>query len=184
MSKLVALALTLAFIAPLAMPKAGDKLPQAYSGVAVGVGGGIGGKSTHFDFRIERYTTDEEVDRLATVLKEKGRGALQREMEKLNVGRIYPTRSTGNVIAVARKKQVGDKTVINIFTARQMNFRELVNGGRSVDYPFGYLHVDLDKGTGQFIVAAKIRFDQKKGQIEIESIGNQYLRAVNVRPRR
>ena len=32
------------------------------------------------------------------------------------------------------------------------------------------------------MAAAKIRFDKKKGQYEIESYGNQYIKATNVRP--
>ena len=38
------------------------------------------------------------------------------------------------------------------------------------------------EGTGQIMAAAKIRFDKKNGKIEIESFGNQYIKAVNVRP--
>jgi hypothetical protein len=34
------------------------------------------------------------------------------------------------------------------------------------------------------MVAAKIKFDKKKGHYEIESFGNQYVKAVNVRPSR
>lgn len=32
------------------------------------------------------------------------------------------------------------------------------------------------------MAAAKIRFDKTKGNYEIESYGNQYIKAVNVRP--
>jgi hypothetical protein len=32
------------------------------------------------------------------------------------------------------------------------------------------------------MAAARIRFDKKKGQYEIESYGNQCLKAINVRP--
>jgi hypothetical protein len=66
-----------------------------------------------------------------------------------------------------------------------MPFVELYRNGRSTDYPIGYLQVKLDatgKGTGQIMAAAKIRFDKKKGQYEIESFGNQYIKATNVRP--
>jgi hypothetical protein len=38
------------------------------------------------------------------------------------------------------------------------------------------------KGSGQIMAAAKIRFDKKKGQYEIESFGNQYIKVTNVRP--
>jgi len=105
-------------------------------------------------------------------------------MEKLDVGRINAVGSTGNQIAVARKRQVGADTTITVVTARNMPFIELYRGGRTRDYPFGFLQVKLnDKagGTGQIMVAAKIRFDKKKEHYEIESYGNQYLKATNVR---
>jgi len=68
-----------------------------------------------------------------------------------------------------------------------MPFIELYRGGRTTDYPFGFLQVKLNKqgqGIGQLMVAAKIRFDKKKGNYEIESYGNQYIKAGNVRPSR
>jgi hypothetical protein len=159
--------------------------PEVYSGVAIGTGGGVGGKSKQFDFRITKYTTDAEVKDYADLLKEKGQDALRRQLEKLDVGRINPVGSTGNQIAVARKRQVGSTTVITIVTARVMPFVELYNNGRSTDYPFGFLQVKLNdkgEGTGQIMAAAKIRFNKKSGQYEIESFGNQYIKATNVRP--
>jgi hypothetical protein len=159
--------------------------PEAYSGVAMGTGGGVGGKSAHFDFRITQYTTDEEVQKLAQLVKEKGTDALRRALEKEDKGRVNIVGSTGNEIAVARKRQHGSETIITIVTARSMGFRELYNSGRTTDYPFGFLQVKLDakgEGTGQIMAAAKIRFDKKKGEYQIESYGNQYIKAVNVRP--
>jgi len=159
--------------------------PEKYSAVAIGTGGSAGGKSVNFNFNIDRYTTDEEVQQLATLLKTKGQDALVSKMEKLNCGRIYPVTSTGNEISVARKRMVDGQTVITIVTARRMSFAELNSGSRSKDYPFGYLQVKLNdkgEGSGQIMVAAKIRFDKKKGNYEIESYGNQYIKAINVRP--
>jgi hypothetical protein len=107
-------------------------------------------------------------------------------LEKEDKGRINAVGSTGNQIAVARKRQQGPDTIITIVTARNMPFVELYNSGRTTDYPFGYLQVKLDaagNGAGQIMAAAKIRFDKKKGQYEIESFGNQYIKATNVRPR-
>ena len=163
-----------------------DKTPSdAYSGVAIGTGGGVGGKSVHFDFRITQYTTDEEVQNFAQLVKDKGTDALRRALEKEDKGRISAVGSTGNQIAVARKRQQGPDTIITIVTARNMPFIELYNNGRSTGYPFGYLQVKIDDkgvGTGQIMAAAKIRFDEKKGKYEIESYGNQYIKAANVRP--
>lgn len=159
---------------------------EAYSGTALGTGGSVGAKSIGFDFRVERYTSDEELDQLATLLKEKGPDALRRAMEKLDVGRFNPTGSVGNAIAVARKRQAGPDTIVTVVTARTMPFVELYRGGRTKDYPFGFLQVKLNdkgEGSGQIMAAAKVRFDKKKGHYEIESYGNQYIKAVNVRPR-
>jgi hypothetical protein len=161
--------------------------PEAYSGVAMGTGGSVGGKTLQFDFRITQYTTDEEVQNFAQLVKDKGTDALRRALEKEDKGRINAVGSTGNQIAVARKRQQGPDTVITIVTARTMPFMELYNNGRTTDYPFGYLQVKLDakgQGTGQIMAAARIRFDKKKGQYEIESFGNQYIKATNVRTSR
>jgi hypothetical protein len=160
-------------------------LPEAYSGVAIGTGGSVGGKTMQFDFRVMQFTTDEEVQNFAQLVKDKGTDALRRALEKEDKGRINAVGSTGNQIAVARKRQQGSDTIITIVTARTMPFVELYRGGRSTDYPFGYLQVKLDdkgQGTGQIMAAARIRFDKKKGNYEIESYGNQYIKATNVRP--
>jgi len=159
--------------------------PEAYSGIAIGTGGAAGGKSIHFDFRITQYTTDEEVQKFAQLVKAGGTDALRRALEKEDKGRINAVGSTGNQIAVARKRQQGTDTIITIVTARTMPFVELYNNGRTTDYPFGFLQVTLNakgEGTGQIMAAAKIRFDKKKEKYEIESYGNQYIKAANVRP--
>jgi hypothetical protein len=159
--------------------------PEAYSGVAIGTGGSVGGKSIQFDFRITQYTTDEGVQKFAQLVKDNGTNALRRALEKEDKGRIGAVGSTGNQIAVARKRQQGPDTIITIVTARTMPFMELYNNGRTTDYPFGFLQVTLNakgEGTGQIMAAAKIRFDKKKGKYEIESYGNQYVKATNVRP--
>jgi len=160
-------------------------LPEAYSGAAMGTGGSVGGKTILFNFRITQYTTDEEVRNFAQLVKDRGPDALRRALEKEDKGRISAVGTTGNQIAVARKRQQGSDTIITVVTARNMPFIELYRNGRTTDYPFGYLQVKLDatgKGTGQIMAAAKIRFDKKKGQYEIESFGNQYIKATNVRP--
>ena len=55
----------------LARPQEKAK-PESFSGVALGTGGLTGGSSTWFRVQIDRFTTDEEVQKLAPLLKEKG----------------------------------------------------------------------------------------------------------------
>jgi hypothetical protein len=178
------LVLGIATLLPVSYSQEEKTKPEHYSGVAIGTGGSVGGKSMQFDFRITRYTTDEELDKYAEILKEKGQEALRRALEKIDVGRLSPVGRTGNQIAVARKRQDGSETVITIVTARTMPFIELYQGGRSTDYPFGFLQVKLNEkgqGAGQIMAAAKIRFNKKSGGYELESFGNQYIKAVNIR---
>ena len=113
--------------------------PQGYSGVAVGTGGSVGGRTIGFDFRITQYTTDEEVQNFAQLVKDKGTDTLRRALEKEDKGRTSVVGSTGNQIAIARKRQQGSETIITIVTACNMPFVELYNNGRTTDYPFGYL---------------------------------------------
>lgn len=184
MSKLIRLLVVAVFLAPVLLSQGQDS-KEGYSAVAMGTGGAVGGKTIQFDFRINRYATDEEVGQLAELVKEKGTDALRSAMEKLDAGRINAVGTTGNQIALARKRKVGSDTVITVVTARNMPFIELYRGGRSTDYPFGLMQVTLNdkgQGTGQVMAAAKIRFDKKKGHYEIESLGNQYVKVANVRP--
>ena len=163
--------------------KDGDK-GEGYSAVAMGTGGGVGGKSLPFDINITRYNTDQEVRQYAELLKTGGPDALRKALEKENVGRVNPTGGIGNDIAIARKRQQGADTIITIATARILPFMELYRNGRSVDYQFGYIQLKVNakgQGTGAIMAAAKIRFDKKKGQYQIESYGNQYIKSVNVR---
>jgi hypothetical protein len=159
-------------------------LSEAYSGVAMGTGGSVGGKTIPFDFRITQYTKDEEVQDLAQLVKGKGTDAVRSALEKEDKGRIDVVGSTGNQIGVVRKRQQSADTTITIVTARTMPFVELYRGGRSADCPFGFLQVNLNlqgQGTGQIMAAARIRFDKKKGKYEMESYGNQYIKAIHVR---
>jgi hypothetical protein len=178
------LVLGLACFAPRTYSQEDGDKPESYSAVAMGTGGGVGGKTIQFDFSISRFTTDQEVAKYAKLLKAEGPDALRRELEKVDVGRLSPAGSVGNQIAIARKRKAGVDTIITVVTARVMSFAELFRSDRSVDYPFGFLQVKLNSngpGTGTIIGAAKIRFDKKKGQYEIESYGNQHVKAVNVR---
>jgi|SRR6185312_1879564 len=183
MPRLRLLALLIACFA-LAVVAEDKPKPEAYSGVIVGTGGSVGAKSMQFDFHITSYTTDQEVQQLAHLLKEKGQEALQDKLFDEDRGRIRPVTSTGNAIAIARKRKDGPDTIITIVTARNMPFLDLY-GGRIQDYPFGILQVKLNEkgeGVGQIMAAAKLKFNKKKGHYELESYGNQYLKAVNIRP--
>jgi len=79
----IALFVALLVVSLSLVASAQDKiLPEAYSGVAMGTGGSVGGKTISFDFRITQYTTDEEVQKFAQLLKDQGPDVLRRALEK------------------------------------------------------------------------------------------------------
>jgi len=160
---------------------------EQYSGVVMATGGAAGGSTLSFDFRIDAFTSDEDVKKYVALLKDSGQDALQSALDKLDVGQIYTTGSLGNRLAIARKRQKGTDTIITLVTARAMSFLERYSGGRINNYPFGFMQVTLNEkgeGTAQIMAAARLKFNEKDKIYEIESYGNQYVKAVNIRRRK
>ncbi len=159
---------------------------EQYAAVWAVTGGAAGGSTVPIDIRINRYNTDDDIKKFADILVEGGPDRLRRALEKEDVGQLSPTGRVGVPIAVARKHVKGNKTIIRVVAARNLSFVELRYSGRSVDYPYTILELDLDengKGTGTAIGAAKIRFDKKKNTYEIESLehGTAYNKLLNIR---
>jgi len=159
--------------------------PEHYAATWAVTGGTAGGSTVSIDARITRWNTDEDVLKFAEILKEGGTDALRRALEKEDVGQLSPTARVGIPIAIARKLKSGNKTIIRLVTARNLSFVELRYAGRSTDYPFTILQMELDendKGSGTAIAAARIRFNKKKDTIEIESYqhGTAYNKLMNV----
>ncbi len=160
--------------------------PEQYSAVWMVTGGARGGSSMPIDIRINRYTTDEEMKKFREILVEGGPERLRRAMEKEDVGQVSPVGRVGTPLAVARKFVNGKKTTIRVATARNMSFLELRYSGRSTDYPYTIIELNLDetgKGSGTGIAAAAVRFNKKKNVYEIESLqhGTDYNKLMNVR---
>jgi hypothetical protein len=158
--------------------------PDQFSGVWLNMSAGPRA-SIDINIVINRYTTDEEMKKFAEILVEGGGDALRRALEKEDVGQISPTGRVGTPIAVARKFVNGNKTTIRVATARSMSWLELRYSGRSTDYPFTIVQLNLDengKGEGTGIAAAKVSFDKKKNVYEIESLqhGTAYNKIMNV----
>ena len=71
-----------------------------------------------------------------------------------------------------------------MFTDRPVPIFEARNAGRSTDYDFGFVVLDLDdkgEGTGALYMACKIGFNQKN-ELEVEHFGVEPVRLMAVRP--
>lgn len=158
------------------------KQREEYDATAI-VSGGAGGM-VRLTILIDSYTTDEEVLRLAEILKSQGPDALAKAIDKTDRGRIAATGRIGNDINVARTFQTEKGRVARLLSNRPLGFLELRHGGRSTDYQFSVLELVLnDKGEGQGVAigAAKIWFN-KQNQLEVEQLGTYTTRITNIRP--
>ncbi len=185
---LLILAVGMSHLPAKAQDKTAEKKEIQYTGVLIGTGGSVGGASTWIDMYVKEFTSTDQALELLKVLQDKGPDGLERELRKRDIGSIVTSKSVGAsrgfmTIAVARKHESETGTIIRLFTARPMSFLELYHSGRSIDYPFGLIELMLDKdgnGQGAVIAAAKVEITEE-GNLNLESMGNQYLKITNVR---
>src|SRR5581483_8011655 len=100
-----------------------------YSAVWALVGGGAGGSTVSIDIYINRYNTDEDIKNYAALLMDNGPDGLRRRLEKEDLGQLSPVGRIGTPIAIARRLQKGDKTIVRVVTARNLSFVELRYSG-------------------------------------------------------
>ena len=139
------------------------------------------------EIAIERWSTDEERDRLRGILIERGADALLSALQKVKprAGYIRTSSTLGWDIHYAREEPVGDggRRVI-IATDRPMSFWELRNQPRSVEYDFTLAELRLSKdgnGEGKLATAARISWNPSTRTIEIENYGIEPVRLTAVR---
>jgi hypothetical protein len=159
-------------------------LPRQFAATAFGQAGAMAGKSFGVNIYITAWTTDQQVQEFISVLKEKGPDGLVKAMEKTSdVGRLSPTGFVGSGFRFARYKPTADGGLrIVMVTNRPMSFGELYRGGRSMDYQFGIVVLNVDKtgkGSGTLAPVCKIKFN-KKNELEIENYGQKPFRLANV----
>ena len=164
--------------------KALSDLPRQFAATAFAQAGSLAGKSFGANIYITGWTSDQQVTDYISVLKEKGPDGLVSAMEKINdVGRLSPTGFVGSGFRFARYRPAANGGLhIVMVTNRPMSFGEVYRSGRSTDYQFGIIVLDVDKdgkGTGQLAPVCKIKFN-KKNELEIENYGQKPLRLANV----
>lgn len=132
--------------------------------------------------RINRWSTDDDRTRLITVLRESGPQALLKQLQKMpSVGTIRTPNSVGYDLHYARQTPVGDGRRIVIATDRPISYAEATYQGRTLDYPFTLLQMQLDsqgKGTGTMSYATKIVANND--MIELEDLASAPFRLTNI----
>jgi hypothetical protein len=161
-------------------------LPFRMTAFAVNLSGVGRTGATTLDIVIERWSSDEEKQKLLDTLVEKGEDKLMDMVQdiKPRAGFIRTTQSLGWDIQVARYGDLPSGGYRILFvTDRPMSFYELRNNTRSRDYDFMVCEIRLNKdgkGEGKLATGTKVTYDKDKKQVTIENYGIEPVRLTSV----
>jgi hypothetical protein len=146
---------------------------------------GRGSNTAPVLIHIDHYSSEAEVQRLAGILSQKGPSALRDALWDREDGFIRVGGGLGYPIAAARSRpgENGGR-IVRLMIDRPISQREVIENTRTVDYPFTFIEIKLDrngKGEGQFYAAAKVRMSGNT--LDVESFSPQPLRLLAVTSR-
>jgi hypothetical protein len=158
-----------------------------FTGTALIYGSGFNTRTVTrpFTLIVNGKTSDADAKRYLGTLESGGQDALLRSIEGNDLGRFSFNGSVGLPLNAVLIDKDGSDTRIRAVFKRWIGFGELRRGARSVDYPFSYVELRIDrsgKGEGTIITAAKIRF-RGNDTIEVEDFGTFPGRLMGVRMR-
>jgi hypothetical protein len=149
-------------------------------------GGNAASRADTIEIAIERWTTDEEHQRLHDILVEREPEQLMAALQKIRprVGFIRTSTSLGWDIQYAREKETpGGGRRIVFLTDRPMSFYERSTRPRSAEYEFIFAEIRVGpdgKGEGKLVPAAKVYYDSVARQVEIENYAIEPVRLTQV----
>ncbi|HEV2905082.1 MAG TPA: hypothetical protein VGW32_08550 [Pyrinomonadaceae bacterium] len=158
---------------------------ENYTGTMVGIGGRRSVTRT-FTLAITGRSSNAEVGRDVALLAEAGQDALLTAIRDRDLGHFSLGGQLGRRLNFVTETTLanGDRKLMILFE-RWMDIYELRYGSRSLDYPFGYVELIVDRngrGEGTFIPAARVRFNSRN-EIEVENFGIYPARLFGVRRR-
>jgi hypothetical protein len=162
---------------------------EQFTGFAINMNSGP--STATVDFTIDRWSTDAERDQLLGILQEekdefRANKQLLTALQKLpKVGYIRTPNTLAWDLRYARQSPLedGGRRLV-LATDRPIGFREARNQGRSMDYPFTIVEVQLDKndrGVGKILAGTKIFIDRKTNNLVLENYGQQPVRFNEIR---
>jgi hypothetical protein len=168
---------------------AAPKPREHFTALAVDFGGARrpgGTRTGTVDIAIDRWSTDEERDRLAAALKEGGTDGLLNALRKIDegVGRINTPGSLGYPLRFARRVPLpeGGARVL-LATDRPISFLEIWNQPDFVNFPFMVIDLRLNangEGEGKLLPLARVSLSPDH-VVEVENYDAVPVRLTAVR---
>ena len=192
-STMAALAVLLIGSPPVATQSNGEKL--RISAFAVNMSNIGTGATATVEFDVDRWSTPEERTKLITTMIEKGPDALLDTLRDMpSHGRMrFPAWQGPDPLnarlgwdiryASQRKEAEGGRRIV-LALDRYLSFWEVANRPRTIDYPFTFVEMHVDKngeGEGKLSIATKVNFDKEKNVIELETYASEPVRLQQVK---
>jgi len=157
--------------------------PERYSASAININNGQAG---NIDITVNRWSTDQQRDRLMAVAVQKGPDKLLDVLQELPaVGHFGAPGNLSWDIHFARRMPLpdgGERFVL--ITDRRIGFWEAANQPRSIDYPFTFIDIRLNRdgeGEGKMSIATKVIYDKKENMVSLENFETSPVQLTNVR---
>src|SRR4051794_34885184 len=142
--------------------------------------------ASQVEITINRYTTDDERDRLMSIFRENGPSGLLKALQsEPPVGNIRAPGSLSYDLRYARQLpgEEGGRRIV-LATDRPVGFAEAANNSRTLEYPFTLVELRLDKdghGEGKLSIATKLTLNDNV--LVIENYADQPVMLTDVRKR-
>lgn len=160
--------------------------PARFTAVAVNMNVGASGT---VEIVVDRWSTDADRDKLMKIVMDHGADKLLDALQDMPRAGYFRTPNTiGIDIHFARRLpgEDGGERVI-LVTDRRIGFWEAANRPRSIDYPFTFIELRLNRdgeGEGKMSIATKIIADKENNIITLENYETQPVMLNNVKRER
>jgi hypothetical protein len=157
--------------------------PERYSASAININNGQAG---NIDIAVNRWSTEKQRDALMAVATQKGPDKLLDALQDMPaVGHFGAPGNLSWDIHFAWKMPLpdgGERVVL--ITNRRIGFWEAANQPRSIDYPFTFIDIRLNRdgeGEGKMSIATKVIYDKKEDMISLENFQTSPVQLTNIR---
>jgi hypothetical protein len=169
-----------------------EGLPEKFTAFAVNLGAPVTpgpgprpGKSAIVQITIDRWSTEEERDRLVAALQKSEQALLDTLQALPSVGSIRTPDTVSWYLHYAHQTVAPDGSRhIFIATDRPIHFWEEYYRTHSVNYPFTLIELQVDKsghGQGKLLYASRIVAKPEQRRIEIENYATEAVMLEDVR---
>jgi hypothetical protein len=159
--------------------------PEEFNAIAI-MNNNLGSASDRVIMRVERWSTEAERTRVAEALKKGNDAALNLLRELRPVGTIRTPDSVGYDLRYAAQEPAdeGGRRIV-LATDRPIGFWEARDQPRTIDYPFTFIQLEMDKhGEGKGTLSLMTKVLPRGNIIVLENFATApvMLREVRSRP--